>query len=170
MPKPQEYTDTFILIKTCFLVGIRGLQSMSNPVERPCTIFLIFECGKLSHAHYKDSCFWDSWINGTVGCHWVCPNLIRDTVFNSKVSKKKGEFWFWFWKFSFLVVALACKANISKMSLNQIWLITFDYLSSLAWLLASIIKGFRISALAAEMNDWSQRSLCSPLILSLSSL
>ena len=34
MPKPQEYTDTFILIKKWFLVGLRGLQSMSNPVER----------------------------------------------------------------------------------------------------------------------------------------
>ena len=36
MPKPQEYTDTFILTKKLFLVGLRGLQNMSNPVERPC--------------------------------------------------------------------------------------------------------------------------------------
>ena len=36
MPRPQEYIDTFILIKKCFLVGLRGLQSMSNSVERPC--------------------------------------------------------------------------------------------------------------------------------------
>ena len=35
MPKPQEYTDTFILAKKLFLVGLRGLQSMSNPVEGP---------------------------------------------------------------------------------------------------------------------------------------
>ena len=36
MPKPQKYTDTFILTKKLFLVGLRGLQSISNPVERPC--------------------------------------------------------------------------------------------------------------------------------------
>ena len=36
MLKPQEYIDTFILIKKWFLVGLRGLQSMSNPVKRPC--------------------------------------------------------------------------------------------------------------------------------------
>jgi hypothetical protein len=37
-PKPQKYTDrdTFILIKKWLLVGLRGLQSMTNPVERPC--------------------------------------------------------------------------------------------------------------------------------------
>ena len=38
MPKPQKCPDTFILIKKWFLVGLRGLQSMSNPVERPCSI------------------------------------------------------------------------------------------------------------------------------------
>ena len=38
MPKPQEYTDIFILIKNLFLVGVTGLQSISNPVERPCMI------------------------------------------------------------------------------------------------------------------------------------
>jgi hypothetical protein len=36
MPKPQEYTDTFILTKKLFLIGLRGLQSISNPIERPC--------------------------------------------------------------------------------------------------------------------------------------
>ena len=37
MPKPQEYTNTFILAKKLFLVGLGGLQSISNPVERPCS-------------------------------------------------------------------------------------------------------------------------------------
>ena len=37
MPKTQEYTDTFILTKKLFLVCHQGLQSISNPVERPCT-------------------------------------------------------------------------------------------------------------------------------------
>ena len=37
LPKPQEYTDTFILTKKLFLVGLRGLQNISKPVERPCT-------------------------------------------------------------------------------------------------------------------------------------
>ena len=36
MPKRQEYTDTFILTKKLLLVGFRGLQSMSKPIERPC--------------------------------------------------------------------------------------------------------------------------------------
>ena len=36
MPKPQKYTDNLILIKKLFLVGLRGLQSMSNPIGRPC--------------------------------------------------------------------------------------------------------------------------------------
>ena len=36
MPKPQKYTDTFILTKKLFLVGLRGFQNISNPVERPC--------------------------------------------------------------------------------------------------------------------------------------
>ena len=35
MPKPQKHTDTFILTKEWFLVGLRGLQSISNPVEIP---------------------------------------------------------------------------------------------------------------------------------------
>ena len=38
MPKPQEYTDIFILTKKLFLVGLWGLQSISNPVERPCSM------------------------------------------------------------------------------------------------------------------------------------
>ena len=38
MPKPQEYTDTFILTKKLFLVGLLGLQNISNPVERPCSV------------------------------------------------------------------------------------------------------------------------------------
>ena len=38
MPKPQEYTNIFIVTKKLFLVGIGGLQSISNPVERPCNI------------------------------------------------------------------------------------------------------------------------------------
>ena len=37
MPKAQECTDNFILTKKLFLAGLRGLQSISNPVERPCT-------------------------------------------------------------------------------------------------------------------------------------
>ena len=36
MPKPQKYTDIFILLKKLFLVGLRVLQSMSNPAERHC--------------------------------------------------------------------------------------------------------------------------------------
>ena len=36
MPKPQEHTDTFIWTKKLFLVCLWGLQSISNPVERPC--------------------------------------------------------------------------------------------------------------------------------------
>ena len=36
MPKPQKLTDTFILTKKLFLVGLRGLQSISNPVEKSC--------------------------------------------------------------------------------------------------------------------------------------
>ena len=38
MPKPQEYTNTFIVTKKLFLVGLGGHQSISNPVERPCII------------------------------------------------------------------------------------------------------------------------------------
>ena len=37
MPKAQECTDNFILTKKLFLAGLRGLQSISNPVERPCS-------------------------------------------------------------------------------------------------------------------------------------
>ena len=36
MSKPQKYTVAFILTKKLFLVGLRDLQSISNPVERPC--------------------------------------------------------------------------------------------------------------------------------------
>ena len=36
MPKPQKYTDTFILTKKLFIVGLRGRQNISIPVERPC--------------------------------------------------------------------------------------------------------------------------------------
>ena len=42
MPKPQEYTDTFILTKKLLLVGFRGLQSMSKAIERPCRQFGLF--------------------------------------------------------------------------------------------------------------------------------
>ena len=41
MPKPQKYTDTFILTKKLFIVGLRGLQNISIPVERPC------KCGQI---------------------------------------------------------------------------------------------------------------------------
>ena len=34
MPKPQEYTNTFIWTKKLFLAGLRGFQSISIPVER----------------------------------------------------------------------------------------------------------------------------------------
>ena len=37
MPKAQECTDNYIFTKKLFLAGLRGLQSISNPVERPCT-------------------------------------------------------------------------------------------------------------------------------------
>ena len=37
MPKPQERTDIFILTKKLFLDDLRVLQSISNPVERPCS-------------------------------------------------------------------------------------------------------------------------------------
>ena len=36
MPIPQEYTDIFILTTKLLLVSLRGLQNISNPVERPC--------------------------------------------------------------------------------------------------------------------------------------
>ena len=36
MPKAQECTDNYIFTKKLFLAGLRGLQSISNPVERPC--------------------------------------------------------------------------------------------------------------------------------------
>ena len=36
MPKPQKYTDIFILTKKLFIVGLQGLQNISIPVERPC--------------------------------------------------------------------------------------------------------------------------------------
>ena len=36
MPKSQKYTDIFILTKKLFLVSLRGLQNILNPVERPC--------------------------------------------------------------------------------------------------------------------------------------
>ena len=38
MPKPQKYTGIFFLTKKLFLVSLRGLQNISNPVERPCTV------------------------------------------------------------------------------------------------------------------------------------
>ena len=41
MPKLQKYTDTFIIIKKLFLVGLRGFQIISKPVETPCSIFPI---------------------------------------------------------------------------------------------------------------------------------
>ena len=40
MPKPQEYTDTFILTKKVFF---SWPQSMSTPVEKPCHFPLIAE-------------------------------------------------------------------------------------------------------------------------------
>ena len=36
MPKPQKHTDIFIITKILFSDGLRGLQSISKPVERPC--------------------------------------------------------------------------------------------------------------------------------------
>ena len=41
MPKPQKYTDTLILIKMKVSVYFWGLQSVSNPVEKPCISDLI---------------------------------------------------------------------------------------------------------------------------------
>ena len=38
MPKAQECTDNYIFTKKLFLAGLRGLQSISNPVERPCRL------------------------------------------------------------------------------------------------------------------------------------
>ena len=43
MPKPHRYTESFILIKELLLVGLRGLQSMSNPIKRPCILFSIVQ-------------------------------------------------------------------------------------------------------------------------------
>ena len=37
MPKPQEYTDTFIITQKLFLVCLWGLQNLSKGVETPCT-------------------------------------------------------------------------------------------------------------------------------------
>ena len=36
MPKPQKHADTFIIIWKLFLVGLRGLQSISKRVQAPC--------------------------------------------------------------------------------------------------------------------------------------
>ena len=41
MPKSQEYTDIFILTKKLFLVSLRGLQNISNPVERSCSVYQV---------------------------------------------------------------------------------------------------------------------------------
>ena len=41
IPKPQKRTDIFIMTKKLFLDGLRGLQSISNPVERPSTAELL---------------------------------------------------------------------------------------------------------------------------------
>ena len=41
MPKPQKYTDTFILTKKLFIVGLRGLQNISIPIERPCNYWIL---------------------------------------------------------------------------------------------------------------------------------
>ena len=38
MPKPQKYTNTFIITKNVFLVGLRVLQNISKPVETPCIL------------------------------------------------------------------------------------------------------------------------------------
>ena len=43
MPKPQKYTDIFILTKKLFIVGLQGLQNISIPVERPCRNILCIE-------------------------------------------------------------------------------------------------------------------------------
>ena len=53
MPKPQKLTDTFILTKKLFLLGLRGLQSISNPVERPCT-----------------GCIWKKIANNSIFSYW----------------------------------------------------------------------------------------------------
>ena len=44
MPKPQ---DTQIVTKKLFLVGLRGLQNISNPVERPCTYVILCPTGTI---------------------------------------------------------------------------------------------------------------------------
>ena len=38
IPKPQNYTDTFIITKKLLFVGLIGLRSISKPLETPCTI------------------------------------------------------------------------------------------------------------------------------------
>ena len=43
MPKAQECTDNYILTKKLFLAGLRGLQSISNPVERPCICIFLYK-------------------------------------------------------------------------------------------------------------------------------
>jgi hypothetical protein len=52
MAKPQKYTDTLFVIRKMFLVGLRDLQSMSNPIE-PC-MFLIILNFKFMKAGYFD--------------------------------------------------------------------------------------------------------------------
>ena len=62
MPKPQEYTDTFILTKKLFLVGLRGLQSISNPVERPCTLDLKIEANATLFSQTPRGIWWKNCI------------------------------------------------------------------------------------------------------------
>jgi hypothetical protein len=49
MPKPQKYRDTFILIKNLLLVGLRGLQSISKSVERPCMVRFYSRVNSISY-------------------------------------------------------------------------------------------------------------------------
>ena len=53
MPMPQKFTDTIILTKKLFLVGLRGFQNISNPVKRPCTKKYLFLCFKYK-INYSD--------------------------------------------------------------------------------------------------------------------
>ena len=55
MPKAQECTDNYILTKKLFLAGLRGLQSISNLVERPCTIIDSQINDTLIHSNLQES-------------------------------------------------------------------------------------------------------------------
>ena len=96
MPKPQEYTDIFILTKKLFLVGLWGLQSISNPVERPCIKV------------YKKSIFWTTYTQYVL--------ISKGPI--SKTSQISGFFKQWLVKFSKLSNNLFCSRFLSNPLVN----------------------------------------------------